>query len=82
MNNATGRLFLKASHKASTFSGILLEHEKQRSCAGAYQRRQGGGRWKEGRRVRLKEGGGEGRASTGIHLLQGREMSCEVKLEM
>lgn len=81
MNNATGRLFLKASHKASAFSGILLEHEKQRSCAGAYQRRQGEGA-KEGRRVRLKEGGGEGRASTGIHLLQGREMSCEVKLEM
>ena len=50
MNNATGRLFLKASHKASTFSGILLEHEKQRSCAGAYQRRQGG----------AVEGGAEG----------------------
>lgn len=38
MNNATGRLFLKASHKASAFSGVLLEHEKQWSCAAAYQR--------------------------------------------
>ncbi len=44
MNNATGRLFLKASHKASASSGILLEHEKQWSCAGAYQRWRGWGR--------------------------------------
>lgn len=28
MNNGTGSLFLKACHKASAFSGILLEHEK------------------------------------------------------
>lgn len=42
MNNATGRLFLKASHKASAFSGILLEHVKQRSSATAYHWRPGG----------------------------------------
>lgn len=28
MNNGIGSLFLKACHKASAFSGILLEHEK------------------------------------------------------
>lgn len=64
MNNATGRLFLKASHKASAFSGILLEHEKQRSCAAAYQRRQRQGReakrgGMDGRRVRERGVGGE-----------------------
>jgi len=39
MNNATDRLFLKAPHKATAFSGILLQHGKQRSCA---ERREGG----------------------------------------
>lgn len=49
MNNATGRLFLKASHKATAFSGILLQHGKQWSCATAYQAAERG----------EEEGGGE-----------------------
>lgn len=74
MNNATGRLFLKASHKASASSGILLEHEKQWwSCAAAYQGVGAEGETEGGRR--------RGRASSGIHVLQG-EMSCEVKVAM
>lgn len=82
MNNATGRLFLKASHKASAFSGILLEHEKRWSCAAVDQRRRGGSTDWGKDTEREREGGGGGRASSGIHLLQGREMSCEVKVEM
>lgn len=67
MNNATGRLFLKASHKASAFSGILLEHSgavQQRTKGGSGEGGDGGWDWhREGER---------GRASSGIHPLQGR----------
>lgn len=66
MNNGTGRLFLKACHKASAFSGILQEHGKL--CLSLTRGGIGG------------EGGGW--APSGILQLQGREMSCEVKVEM